>query len=373
MMEESEYADYGDELFVFDNEHEENAVMDQMQYHPDMEHEPVTPYGSAGASVPGPSRPSASDTGRPFSSVTAWQDAAPAQSSPPALSHSPSPRTPATFQHGQQDPRFPSRYASRKNSTHYQHDRPDLEASQQNLGQTAYPPIDASTRPRDAKQITNYHHYERPQSYAASPRHAPSIGHYDHEEPDLMTFHASAKVNPNPDAKSDHEQEYVMITAQDLTAMFNGDEESRITAQKLKEQIIHATMQNGKVVYMVGQATVEWWRSPDMQKRRRAAGRKLLDVGGAVVTGAGSAIMTSTPLGRVCGSVSNGVTAFKASPLTYTMQSLGIKKSNTGANVSPSPTHDSSFEPAIADEDAIVEDWEDDDDFGGGMGMFDEN
>lgn len=175
-----------------------------------------------------------------------------------------------------------------------------------------------------------------------------------------------------------------MIPAEEVEAMFNGNEESRITAQKFKDQVVNATVQNGKVVYMVGQATVEWWMSPDMQKRRRAAGRKLLDVGGAVVSGAGSVIMSSTPLGRVCDSVSTNVTAFKAAPFSYTMQGLGIMKKTAGATLPPATTFDhglenggitspggkhTSFEPAIADEDALVEGWEDEDDFDGGVGM----
>lgn len=399
MMEESDYLEYEEPLFTFDNEQDEAAAMDQMQFHDDIDHEPVTPYGSAGASVAGPAQPSAAGPSRhQMSSATAWQNPTPAHSSPPALSHSPSPRTPATFQYRQQDPRVSSRYTSRRNSTHYQHDRPDLQASRQNLGQAAYPPMDASIRRREAQQAANYDKFERRQSYEASPRHAPSRGHYDLEEPDLITLNPSTTHDPNPnlDSKPDHEQEYVMIPAEEVEAMFNGNEESRITAQKFKDQVINATMQNGKVVYMVGQATVEWWMSPDMQKRRRAAGRRLLDVGGAVVTGAGSVIMSSTPLGRVCDSVSTGVTAFKAAPFSYTMQSLGIVKSNPGATLPPAATFDrglgnnqvaspgakhTSLEPAIADQDAIIDDWEEEDDFDGsmgmgmgvGMGMFDED
>lgn len=180
-----------------------------------------------------------------------------------------------------------------------------------------------------------------------------------------------------------------MIPAEEVEMMFNGNEESRITAQKFKDQVINATLQNGKVVYMVGQATVEWWMSPDMQKRRRAAGRKLLDVSGAVVTGAGSAIMSNTPLGRVCDSVSTNVNAFRAAPFSYTMQGLGIMKKSAGAMTvvssagmnghnsqddyiaSPDNKHPG-IEPTIADEDAFVDEWEDDEGMGMGMGMFDE-
>lgn len=384
MMEESDYLEYEEPLFTFDNELDEAAAMDQMHLDDDdIDHEPLTPYGSAGASTPGPVQASAAGSGRlHLSSATAWQD--PAHSSPPALSHSPSPRTPTTFQYRQQDGRVPSRYTSRRNSSQYQHDRPDLQASRQDLGQIAYPPIDTSVRRRELQQVAIYDKYDRPQSHEASPHHAPPAGPHDLEEPDLISLNPSTSSTLEPNPHPGPEQEYVMIPAEEVEAMFNGNEESRITAQKFKDQVVNATVQNGKVVYMVGQATVEWWMSPDMQKRRRAAGRKLLDVGGAVVSGAGSVIMSSTPFGRVCDSVSTNITAFKAAPFSYTMQGLGIMKKTPGATLPPATTFDdrlendgftstsgkhTSFEPAIADEDALVEDWEDEDDFDGGMGM----
>lgn len=388
MMEESDYLGYDEEpLFAFDNELDEAATMDQVHLlDDDVDHEPLTPYGSAGASAPGPVQaPRAGDGRLHLSSATAWQDPA-AHSSPPALSHSPSPRAPAPFQYRQQDSRVPSRYTSRRNSTHHQHDRPDLQASRQNLGQAAYPPIDVSARRRELQQVAYHDKYERPQPHEASPPPAsPGGPHNLEEEPDLINLNPSTSttLNPIPIPNPGPEQEYVMIPAEEVEAMFNGNEESRITAQKFKDQVVNATVQNGKVVYMVGQATVEWWMSSDMQKRRRAAGRKMLDVGGAVVSGAGSLIMTSTPLGRVCDSVSTNVTAFKAAPFSYTMKGLGVMKKTSGATlanegIASTGGKHTSFEPAIADEDALVEDWEDDDDdFDGGMsmgmGMFNED
>lgn len=386
-MEESDYLEYEEPLFTFDNEQDEAAAMDQMHLEDDdIDHEPLTPYGSADASASAVVQTSAAGSGRlHLSSATAWQN--PVSPSPPALSHSPSPRTPATFQYRQQDPRIQSRYVSRRNSIQHQQDQPVAQTPRQNLGQPAYPPLDASIRRREVQQASNYNKYERPPSQEASPHYAPSPRPRDLEEPDLITL--------NPTQNPDHDQEYVMIPAEEVEAMFNGNEESRITAQKFKEQVVNATMQNGKVVYMVGQATVEWWLSPEMQKRRRAAGRKLLDVGGAVVSGAGSVIMSSTPLGRVCDSVSTNVTAFRAAPLSYTMQGLGIVKRTPGAaaaTLPPATTSDRglgsdlmaspggkhmNFEPAIADDDALGEDWEDEDEFGGAMGMgmdmFDED
>lgn len=398
MMEESDYLEYEEPLFTFDNEQDEVAAMDQMHLHDDIDHEPLTPYGSAEAAAPAAVQASTNGSGRlHISSATAWQ--APVHSSPPALSHSPSPRTPATFQYRQQDPRGPSRYVSRRNSIQYQQDRPDSQLSRHNLGQPAYPSLDASTRRRELPQPDNddddNDRYERPgQPREASPRYAPSPRHHDLEEPDLITLNSPPNPNPNPNPNPDQEQEYVMIPAEEVEAMFNGNEESRITAQKFKDQVVNATVQNGKVVYMVGQATLEWWMSPDMQRRRRAAGRKLLDVGGAVVSGAGSVIMSSTPLGRVCDSVSTNVSAFRAAPFSYTMQGLGIMKRapTTVAALPPAATFDddldddlmpspsarrTTHEPVIADEDTLIEDWEDGDEFGGsmgmGMGMFDED
>lgn len=386
MMEASDYLDDEEALFAFDNEQDEAAAMDQMHLHEDIDHGPLTPYGSADASASVAVQAPVAGSGRlHLSSAIAWQN--PAHSSPPALSHSPSPRAPPTFHHRQQDSRVQSRYTSRRNSSHYQQDQYDPQASRHNLGQIAYPTIDATTARREVQKTPSYDQYARSQSYESSPLNAPAAQPHDLEEPDLL--HLDTSFNPNP--RSDQEQEYVMIPAEEVEAMFNGNEESRITAQKFKDQVVNATVQNGKVVYMVGQATVEWWMSSDMQKRRKAAGRKILDVGGAVVSGAGSVIMSSTPLGRVCDSVSTNVTAFKAAPFSYTMQGLGIMKKQPLPTLASAAIYDPDFEddlrvssggkrttcePTIAD-DEFTEGWEDAEEYDGamdiGMGMFDED
>lgn len=176
-----------------------------------------------------------------------------------------------------------------------------------------------------------HHHNDRiPQPLSSAirepQRSVPSNDFLDHESTDIRL------VTPEDC------QDYELIPADEVhEMMYNGDEESRITAQKFKEQIVHAVTQNGKVCYMVLQATAQWWRSPEMNKRKRAAGRKLYDVSSQVVSGAGQVIMTSTPVGRICDSVSANVTAFKAAPLTYTMQGLGVmKRTSEGASALPS-------------------------------------
>lgn len=183
-------------------------------------------------------------------------------------------------------------------------------------------------------------------------------------------------------------QEYELIPEDEVhEMMYNGDEESLITAQKFKEQIVHAVTQNGKVCYMVLQATAQWWRSPEMNRRRRAAGRKVYDVSSQVVTGAGHVILTSTPVGRICDSVSANVTAFKAAPFTYAMQGLGVMKKSSGAAPTLSSTDVSRPKapmdlmvisldeqpvsgPIVADDDGFGSDF--DEEAGLGLGMFDE-
>ena len=94
------------------------------------------------------------------------------------------------------------------------------------------------------------------------------------------------------------ENGFVEIDADGVQAMFNGNEADRITAQKFQSEVLKTMKQNGKVVYMVGQATAQWWLSSEMQKRRRAAARRMLDIGGAVASSAGNVIMNNTPIGE---------------------------------------------------------------------------
>lgn len=178
------------------------------------------------------------------------------------------------------------------------------------------------------------------------------------------------------------EGDFVEIPAEDYEQMFNGNEADRITAQKFQSEVIRAFQQNGRVVFMVGQATAQWWLSPEMQKRRRAAGRRVLDIGGAVASGAGNVIMNNTPVGGVVRSVSSNVSAFRAAPFCYTMQGLGIMKRDAAAamvttsTITKGTTPDDALttpnngrsaisEPAIV-EDNPYDEFDDED----GMGMF---
>lgn len=255
-------------------------------------------------------------------------------------------------------------------------------------------------------------------SYVVNPRHVGSDKRQDYNDPDLAapqdlyqhehhTLHhqSSLDAEPQQDVRPasliDHEEpdmqvvepedchEYELIPADEVhEMMYNGDEESRITAQKFKAQIVHAVTQNGKVCYMVLQATAQWWRSPEMNKRRRAAGRKVYDVSSQVVTGAGQVILTSTPVGRICDSVSANVNAFKAAPFTYAMQGLGVMKKSPGPEQAPTSSTDVSqpkapkdlvalglgeepgSEPVIANDDGFGSEF--DEDACLGLDMFDE-
>lgn len=217
-------------------------------------------------------------------------------------------------------------------------------------------------------QVDQYMRLQQP-PYGAEPQQdGPSTNLMDREEPD-MQFVEPADC-----------QEYELIPADEVhEMMYNGDEESRITAQKLKEQVVNAVTENGKVCYMVLQATAQWWRSPEMAKRKRAAGRKVYDVSSQVVSGAGHVILTSTPVGRICESVSANVNAFRAAPFTYTMQGLGVMKKDpgtisplpsAGANGLGHPAEESETGPAIADGDGFGSEF--DEDASMGLDMFDD-
>lgn len=220
----------------------------------------------------------------------------------------------------------------------------------------------------DLHQIDQQMRLQQP-SYEAEPQqHDRSTNLMDLEEPD-MQFVEPADCH-----------EYELIPADEVhEMMYNGDEESRITAQKLKDQVVNAVTENGKVCYMVLQATAQWWRSPEMAKRKRAAGRKVYDVSSQVVSGAGHVILTSTPVGRICETVSANVNAFRAAPFTYAMQGLGVMKKDSGA-ISPLPSvgangprqlgEQSETGPAIADDDGFGSEF--DEDASMGLGMFDD-
>ncbi|KAK7736537.1 hypothetical protein SLS53_006968 [Cytospora paraplurivora] len=221
----------------------------------------------------------------------------------------------------------------------------------------------------DLQQLDPYTLQHQHQAYETPPNSLPSR-------------HQDGRITDADPVAMDEVGDYVEIPAEDYEQMFNGNEADRITAQKFQSEVIRAFQQNGRVVFMVGQATAQWWLSPEMQKRRRAAGRRMLDIGGAVASGAGNVIMNSTPVGGVVRSVSSNVSAFRASPLRYTMQGLGIfrkdaaaatiaiptgtgKPMSLGGPATPPDGKSSIAEPAIVADDPYDE-FDDED----GMGMF---
>ncbi|ROW06653.1 hypothetical protein VPNG_06765 [Cytospora leucostoma] len=329
MMEGQDYMEDDEPVFHFDDEEDEIAAMNTVADEDLIENlEPMTPVGSvdpgtaatAAAAGPGSRRPHSHN----FSSAHAWQRPEPA-SPPPSLSHSPSPHaTPANLNHHE-----------------------------------------------DLQQLDPYtlQHQHQHQAYETPPNSLPSR-------------HQDGRITDADSVAINEVGDYVEIPAEDYEQMFNGNEADRITAQKFQSEVIRAFQQNGRVVFMVGQATAQWWLSPEMQKRRRAAGRRMLDIGGAVASGAGNVIMNSTPVGGVVKSVSSNVSAFRASPLRYTMQGLGIFKKDAAAATIAIPTgtgkpmslggpatppdgKSSIAEPAIVADD-LYDEFDDED----GMGMF---
>lgn len=394
MMEGLDYVD--DDLFHFDNDEEAAAAMDQLNDNDDdadFDADPVTPYGSAGPSAPPTAAHTGPASGRlHLSSAQVWQH--PDHSSPPPLTYSPSPRTTSSFQHRHQDGarQQRQRHSLHRNSSHDQRQlsrQGSAQCLEQNFSQLSNRISDLSLRQeyRDQPQYDNRAHHP-PASYEQDPRLVPSTPCHDFDQsedrvPRQLSFYDVKSRHARSDTQEDYqdselappeyvgqvddhisrqrtshnadlppprsmpqadreaqdltgptdEQEYVQIPADEvLDIMYNGDEESQVTAQKIMDQAVHAVHENGRVVYLVGLGAVQWLRSPEMAKRRRAAQRKMLDAGGQVVSGGCHVIMTSTPLGRVCDSVTTNVNAFRAAPFSYTMQGLGIMRSkNSGA------------------------------------------
>ncbi|KAF3761866.1 hypothetical protein M406DRAFT_74795 [Cryphonectria parasitica EP155] len=437
MMEASDYLDddaLDDGFFRFDNEHEEAAAMDHLN---DME--PMTPpYGVAGPSATAAAAQTGAASGRlHLSSAQVWQ--APEQSSPPALSYSPSPGAPSAFQYRQQIPpqrqehagherkRYPSppfraqqshqlsresleqaaahhanhmtsriseldlrrqyqdppqrdeersHHRSRRQKKGMRHEHHDYDqplGAHPNRRRSSYDDGDESpqdlqpdlrdgcrdsrlTRPRAMDQADDDRNHSRP-SYDTSLQATQSLASaHGLEEPELV-------------APSAEEKDYVVIPEEEVLEMeYNGDEESRVTAEKLRAQVVQAAIHNGKVVLMVTKATGQWWTSSEMRQRRRAAARMVYNAAGQVLSGAGHVIMTSTPLGGFCNSVSTNVTRFKAAPFSYAMTGLGLRKSDdaTPHEQQPEP------KPIVADEDAFIDDFEDGDGFLDMQDMFTE-
>lgn len=162
----------------------------------------------------------------------------------------------------------------------------------------------------------------------------------------------------------------VVISDEELVTLFNGDEESRVTLEKMKEQMKRVVQENGTVVWMASKGTYQWWFSPEMQKRRRAVGRSVANVTGQALSITGRAIMDNTPVGGICDKVSTSVTAFKSAPLTF----MGLRRSNEPSSEPEPVIPDGDFDSddCAADEDDVEEVVDEDVDDGlGFMGMGD--
>lgn len=343
MMEGRDYAEDDEDLFRFDNEEEEADFLRGLNEDELME--PLTPVGSAEPVIAPAAlhHSAAAASGRPhinqhnnFSSVNAWQHPEPASPPPPPLSYSPSPSTtPATHYRPADRRRLSSRRSRQSQLSH--------QGSDQSLGQHAHrpPTVPASVHHADLQQLD-------PQTlrYAHQPPAHDQIDDDDDDDDDGLAnddvedrVQARGMITQDEPTKDElRENGFVEIDADGVQVMFNGNEADRVTAQKFQSEVLKTIKQNGKVVYMVGQATAQWWLSSEMQKRRRAAGRRMLDIGGAVASSAGNVIMNNTPIGGVVTTVSDNVTAFRAAPFRYTMQGLGIMKKDKPANAALSST-----------------------------------
>ncbi|KAI3401991.1 hypothetical protein diail_3965 [Diaporthe ilicicola] len=360
MMEGQDYAEDDEGLFRFDNEEEENAFLNGL--HEDDFMEPLTPVGSAEPTAPvqlhhasgaASGRPHNNNNNHNFSSVTAWQHPEPASPPPPPLSYSPSPGTTPATHYRPADRRRSSRRSRQSQLSH--------QGSDQGLGQRAHrPPSVHGAHHEDLRQLDSQTLQHTYQAHEKPSYHLPSgqdqggyedVGDDDDIEGQTQDRDTTTRDEPAGDELRDNG--FVEVDAEGVQAMFNGNEADRVTAQKFQSEVVKTIKQNGKVVYMVGQATAQWWLSSEMQKRRRAAARQMLDIGGAVVTSAGNVIMNNTPIGGVVTSVSDNVTAFRAAPFRYTMQGLGIMKKDKSAAAVLSPTASAA---RVSDDDHLAAD-----------------
>lgn len=353
MMEGRDYAEDDEGLFRFDNEEEEAAFLNGLNEDELME--PLTPVGSAepviapaalhhsaAAAASGRPHNNTSNNNNNFSSVNAWQHPEPASPPPPPLSYSPSPSTtPATHYRPADRRRLSSRRSRQSQLSH--------QGSDQSLGQHAHRPPTGPTSVlyEDLQQLDpqtlRYTHQPPGQDQVDDDGFANDDMEDRIHDQDMITHD-----EPTRDELRDNG--FVEIDADGVQAMFNGNEADRVTAQKFQSEVLKTIKQNGKVVYMVGQATAQWWLSSEMQKRRRAAARRMLDIGGAVASSAGNVIMNNTPIGGVVTTVSDNVTAFRAAPFRYTMQGLGIMKKDRSATAVLSPT---AADPRVSDDDFL--------------------
>lgn len=332
--------------------------------------EPFTPYGSADSSAPvGPTMgtgPSPVAKLHPSASFN-WENTDPTPS-PPSLTASPSPRVQSRQR---KDASICPRRRQRDQAQHQQsYQSPDVQGLTTRISELS---LRSTFQGQDYVDQQAHPHHQRHDDNDDSRRQARSASpHYDYEqEAEMMRsqHHTSRETDdlyPLPAAQqsyddallsdtqlqhqgnfitdssrlryssnyspaSGNDHDYCVIE-KDGEA-FNGDEASLVTAKKLGEQVVVAVLANGKVVYMAGQATVQYFQSPSMVKARRDLAKAAVDGSVAVLSGAGSAIMTHTPVGRVCDSVSTNVNEFRAAPGRYALQGLGIMKRDPASSI----------------------------------------
>ncbi|PSR77018.1 hypothetical protein BD289DRAFT_161340 [Coniella lustricola] len=424
MMEESAYHDEGaldETLFHFDNEQEEAAAMDHLNAM-----EPQTPPRYSGFADPSASAAAvAVPTGPPLGQrlhpgpANAWD-----QSSPPDLSYSPSPGPTSAFQYRQRQVSAPRSEHDLhdhhdhhdQHAQHAQHRTPAASAGLHEDGRQAYRPPQHRSQARyspdliadlDPDPLDQYPGLQRTPHRAPSRTHRPKSGarrktsdvvtqraeqwglqdgaqagveqHRDSTQDATRDGGSRARLDEYPQgtsaasqrsgkgggksASTADDQEYVVIPEEEvLEMMYNGDEESRVTAERLRAQVVQAAVQNGKVLLMVTKATGQWWTGNEMRQRRRAVASSVYNTAGQVLSGAGHVIMTSTPLGGFYDSMSTNLSLFRAAPLSYTLQGLRVGiGGRTQCDPSPPP------QPEV--EDMLINVAEDEDGF---VDMFSE-
>lgn len=425
MMEESEYHDEGalldEALFHFDNEQEEAAAMDHLN-----DTEPCTPpYNgfadpSASAAAPAPGQR------LHFGSANAWEQSSPPDlsysPSPGPTSAFQYRQHPASSQRFETDPQqqhfqqYPTatdlgqeddrqvyqRHRHRSPAQYSPHLTSDLEQDpldqypgsssqrgyQRARSRTHRLKHDARRKTSDVAQSasgyssqeegrrqhlrSNSHRQDYAQPGTEYHREAQQVdtrgngsraSHDGHQQEVLPS--SQHGDNRARGASASDDQEYVVIPEEDvLEMMYNGDEESRVTAERLRAQVVQAAIQNGKVLLMVTKATGQWWTGNEMRKRRKAVANSVYNTAGQVLSGAGHVIMTSTPLGGIYDSMSTNISRFRAAPLSYTLQGLRL---GIGGRTQCQP--DPPSQPEVSSDDVLINVDENEDGF---IDMFSE-
>lgn len=140
---------------------------------------------------------------------------------------------------------------------------------------------------------------------------------------------AAAAVAAAAPSSSTKDDDFVDIpSSEQLEESANGDGRT-VTKRQVKQQLGNFAREGKELTYLLGLATVEWWKSPEMRERRRATAQTMVYYGGQVALGAKDVIVRNTPLSRFARDPQLGVETPSPPPLVDVKQSPKSEKETT--------------------------------------------